>query len=339
MSLHASDLRKNQVGVIVMALLAVALAAAFNLQKFPGFRGETYYAEFADASGLHVGGRVEIAGVRVGRVNDIKIDGTKVRVAFDVKDGHRLGSDTTASINVLNLLGEKFLDIVPHGSDRLPEDSTIPLSRTTAGYDIVGTLNQLTETTEEIDTKQAEEALRTVSDALDTASPEIKGSFEGVARLSRTIASNDQDLERLLEHATSVAETVEERKGDLVSLMRKSDEVFSELIRRRDDIHRLLVTARSLANQLAGLAKDNEKQIGPALRELRTAVDFLNTREKEIQETVKNYAPYSKILINLIGTGPWFDAYVPNLAGLASGEFKFGFRPGMDSGRPGSGGN
>jgi phospholipid/cholesterol/gamma-HCH transport system substrate-binding protein len=29
----------------------------------------------------------------------------------------------------------------------------------------------------------------------------------------------------------------------------------------------------------------------------------------------------------VIGTGPWFDAYVPNLVGLASGEFQPGARP------------
>src|SRR3954467_14897423 len=114
MSSHTSDQQRTRVGLIVIALLAVAMAAAFNLQKFPGFRGTTYHAEFSDASGLHVGGRVEIAGVRVGRVDKIRIDGTKILVDFNVKGGHRLGSDTTAAINVLNLLGEKFIDVVPH---------------------------------------------------------------------------------------------------------------------------------------------------------------------------------------------------------------------------------
>lgn len=330
MSLHASDQQRTRVGFIVLALLAVALSAAFNLQKFPGFRGTTYHAEFADASGLHVGGRVEIAGIRVGRVDAIRIAGTKIVVDFDVKGDHRIGSDSTASINVLNLLGEKYLDIVPRGSDRLAAGSTIPLSRTTSGYDIVSTLSQLTDTTDKLDTDQAAEALTTVSDALDEASPEIRGSFEGVARLSQTIADNDQDLEALLDHAASVAETVDDHRGDLIHLINRSDQVFRELIKRRGDIHRLLVAARDLAKQLTGLVKDNEKQIGPALTELRTAVDFLNDRDVQIGQTIKYYAPYASILINIIGTGPWFDAYVPNIVGTATGEFKMGRRPGLD---------
>jgi phospholipid/cholesterol/gamma-HCH transport system substrate-binding protein len=34
------------------------------------------------------------------------------------------------------------------------------------------------------------------------------------------------------------------------------------------------------------------------------------------------YGPYADILGNIIGTGPWFDAYVVNLAGFATGEFQ-----------------
>lgn len=330
MSLHATDQRKAFVGIIVLAALCVALAAAFNLQKFPGFRGQTYHAEFADASGLHVGGRVEIAGIRVGRVSAIRIDGTKIVADFDLKGNHRLGSDTTASINVLNLLGEKFVNLVPRGSDRLPAGSTIPLSRTTAGYDIVSTLSQLSDTTEELHTDKVADALTTMGSTLETASPEIRGSFEGVARLSATIAANDQDLEKLLQHAKSVTDVVDDRKDDLVSLMQQSDEVFRELLKRRDDIHRLLLTARSLAEQLEGLAKDNEKQIGPALKDLRVAVKFLNVRDKQISDTVRYYGPYASNLINIIGTGPWFDAYVPNLIPVPGTEFQMGHRPGMN---------
>lgn len=329
MALAASDAKKTQVGLIVMALMAVGLAAAFNLQKFPGFRGTTYHAEFTDASGLHVGGRVEIAGVKVGRVSAIRIDGTKIVVDFEVKGNHRLGTSSTASINVLNLLGEKYIDVVSHGSDRMAPGDTIKLARTQAGYDIVSTLSQLTATTEQLDTDTAAKALESLTETMDSASPEIRNSFQGVVRLSQTIANNDQDLEKLLTHATSVTKTVNERKADLVSLMQNSDKVFKELIRRRDDIHTLLVAAAQLADELTGLAKDNRKQLEPTLRELRTTLKFFNEREKLIQDIIKFYGPYAFILINIIGTGPWFDAYVPNLAGPFTGEFTPGFRPGL----------
>ena len=50
-------------------------------------------------------------------------------------------------------------------------------------------------------------------------------------------------------------------------------------------------------------------------------LDLLITKEKELKATLAAYGPYADILGDVIGTGPWFDAYVVNLAGLATGEF------------------
>lgn len=332
MSTH-SDKRRLRAGLVTMAALLVLLTLAFNLQKLPGMKGTTFHAQFTDASGLKVGDRVEVAGIRVGRVDAITIDGARIDVSFDVKDA-KLGKDTQASIEVLNLLGEKYLDLEPGATATntgyLAAGATIPLTRTTAGYDIVGTLDELTDTTEKIDTDQLGTALNTVAGAVDQAAPEVRSSFDGLARLSQTIASRDDDIDQLLQHAHHVVDLINQRKGDLVGLMKQGNVIFQELIQRRQDIHSLLTNATSLADQLSGLAKDNQKQLGPALDELDKAIGFLNDRKQELSDTIKYYGPYASILINIIGTGPWFDAYVPNFASLATGEFVPGHRKGLN---------
>lgn len=328
MAAHSSR-QLRRVGVTTGLLLVVVALVALNLQKLPGMRGTTYHAEFSDTSGLHVGARVEVAGIRVGRVDKIGIDGAKVLVDFDV-DGHKLGNGTTASIDVLNLLGEKFLNLSPQGSGEIPQGGTIPLARTAASYDIVSTLSQLTHTTEDIDTTQLASSLTLLGDTLQQSTPEIRSSFEGIARLSTTIASKNDDLADLLTNSKRVVDLINDHSGELVGLMSQGSQIFTTLIQRRDDIHRLLVTATSLADQLRGLVKDNEKTIGPALAELDKAITFLNERKQQLSDTVKYYGPYASILTNIIGSGPWFDAYVPNLAGLATGEFVPGRRPGME---------
>ena len=341
---HYDERTLKRAGVATAVTLCVALVLAFNLQKLPGMRGTTYHALFTDASGLHVGDRVEIAGIRVGRVDAITItrnaSTASVDVAFDVKDA-RLGKDTQASIEVLNLLGEKYLRLEPGATDAaagsggsggsyLAAGATIPLDRTTAGYDIVGTLDQLTETTGKIDTAQLGTALNTVAATVNQAAPQVRGSFDGLARLSQTIASRDADISQLLQHAHHVVDLIDQRKGDLVGLMKQGDEIFAELIQRRADIHALLVNATRLADQLRGLAQDNQKQLGPALDELDKAIGFLNARKQQISDTIKYYGPYASILVNIIGTGPWFDAYVPNFASLGTGEFVPGRRKGLN---------
>ncbi len=98
--------------------------------------------------------------------------------------------------------------------------------------------------------------------------------------------------------------------------MKQGELVFQELITRREAIHSLLVNTRRLAVELRGLATDNQAQIGDALKQLHTALSFLRAREKQIDQTLTNLGPYASILINIIGTGPWFDAFVPNFASI-----------------------
>jgi phospholipid/cholesterol/gamma-HCH transport system substrate-binding protein len=315
-----SDHAILRLGTVCLLVLLVVMAAAFNLQKFPGFRGTGYHAEFKDASGLHEGNMVQIAGVRVGRINDVRITGGHVTIDFDVH-GAEFGPDSRASVEVLNLLGEKYLEIRPEGSGTMAGGGTIPVSHTIVGYDIVGTLGELTDRTEKIDVGQLSKALTSLGDTLDAAAPEVRSSFRGLSRISRTIASRDEGMEQLLHRADRVTRLLNDRKGDLVTLMKQGDLVFRELIARRDAIHELLVNARRLGVQLRGVARDNQAQIGPALAELHTAVTFLQARRDQLQKTIHNLGPYASILINIVGTGPWFDAYVPNFGGLATGEF------------------
>lgn len=318
------DARVLRLGVITLVLMTVVSAATFNLGKFPGFRGTTYYAEFSDASGIHKGNIVQVGGIRVGRVSDVTLAGDRVKVKFELDGDVEFGKESKASIEVLNLLGEKFLDLQPAGEGQLAEDGTIPLERTEAAYDIVGVFSDLTTTTEEIDTEQLATALDTVADTLNASAPEIQGAFDGIARLSRSVASRDAEVQALFESTQDVSKVLADRSEDIVELMKNSDLVFKELRKRKAAVHDLLVNARTLGRELRGLVKDNEEQIAPALAEVDGLLSFLVGKEKKIKETLEALGPYVSILSNIIGTGPWFDAYASNLLALPTGEFKPG---------------
>ena len=320
------DARVLRLGLITLVLMALVSAATFNLGKFPGFRGTTYYAEFSDASGIHKGNIVQVGGIRVGRVTKVTLAGDRVKVAFEIKGDVDFGAESHASIEVLNLLGEKYLDLQPAGKGQLADGGTIPVERTKAAYDIVGVFGDLTTTTEEIDTEQLSKALDTVADTLDVSAPEIKASFDGISRLSRSVAQRDAEIQTLFESSKQVSKVLADRSDDIVALMKSSDLVFQELTKRKAAVHDLLVNARSLAVELRGVVKDNEAQIAPALKEVDGLVSFLVSKKQKIKETLAALGPYVSILSNIIGTGPWFDAYAANLLALPTGEFVPGFQ-------------
>ena len=317
---NRSDFKVMQMGAISLVVLLVVLAASFNLQRLPGFRGTVYHAELTDASGLRTGSTVMVAGVRVGRVSKLHIGPQKVVADFDVKDA-TLGKSTRASVEVQSLLGEKYLNVMSDGSGELKAGATIPLSRTDVTFDIVGTLGTLTTQTEETDKETLTTALNSLAEVVDSAAPEVQSSFEGLSRLSTTISTRDAEIEQLLDRSRNVTALLSNRRSDLVVLFQRADEVFQELERRKEVIHTLLVNAEQLTREMEGLVEDNQKQLRPTLDKMRNVLTFLHAREDQIETLVRNYGPYVNILGNVLGTGPWFDAIVPNITGIFTGEF------------------
>ena len=319
-----SDAQILRLGTITLVVMALIMAAAFNLSKFPGFSGTTYQAWFAEGSGLRAGNMVQVGGIRSGRVQGLELVDDRVLVTFEVDNDVEFGTESRASVEVLNLLGEKYLQLDPAGPGQQSEDEPIPLERTDSAYDIVGVFGDLTTTTEEIDTDQLVEALDVLAGTVDEAAPELEASMQGIADLSRAVASRDTEIRSLLSSAKDVSTLLADRSEDVVTLMERSDLVFAEVRRRKEAIHRLLVGARGLADQLRGVAEDNQRQIAPALREVEDLLDFLTSKEKELKATMAALGPYVSILGNIIGTGPWFDAYVVNLLAIPTGEFQPG---------------
>jgi len=128
------------------------------------------------------------------------------------------------------------------------------------------------------------------------------------------------DFERELKYLHKLHEVLDKRVQDTAA----PDLVFQEVERRKEAIHRLLVNARILADELRGLARDNQTEIGPALQQVDDLLDMLIHKEGQLKATLHAVGPYSAILGNIIGTGPWFDAYVFNLATIPTGEFQPG---------------
>lgn len=81
--------------------------------------GYSVYADFTNASALDPGAPVEIAGVQVGQVTGVQLDGTRARVTIKLDDQVQLQEDAIASIQTRGLLGERYMLITPGGSDRI----------------------------------------------------------------------------------------------------------------------------------------------------------------------------------------------------------------------------
>ena len=100
-------------GVLSLAYISVKLARMEVL----GNDGYLLTAVFPTIGGLKNGALVEIAGVEIGRVKQITLDNYKAKVVLSIHGDVELQDDAIARIKTKGLLGEKFVDIMPGGSD------------------------------------------------------------------------------------------------------------------------------------------------------------------------------------------------------------------------------
>lgn len=299
-------------GIVVIAVLVIGVFRVDAL-PFGSSRTTTYRAEFSDAGGLKPGDPVEISGIKVGTVRDIEVSSTHVLISFGVRHDIRLGGGSHAAVKVGSLLGAKYLEVEPSGTGRMDDGATIPLARTTPAYDIVEAFSQLTETAEEIDKNKVAQALDTITNTFRDSPAQIRGAMSGLADLSATIADRDSEVKDLLRHARVTTAVLAQRRGDIGDLLVSSRRLLAELDGRRAAIHRLLVTTTALADQLDGLVSDNQATLTPALNQLHGVVAMLQARQDQLRMTVKNMEIFTRVFTNTVGSGPWFDAIIPNL--------------------------
>jgi phospholipid/cholesterol/gamma-HCH transport system substrate-binding protein len=259
---------------------------------------------------------VRIAGVRVGKVDSIKLDGNKVHVGFRVDTDSEFGKDTHAAIRVKTLLGAMYLALEPAGEGQLSTDKTIPVENTSSPFDVVDAFSGLAQTSEDIDTDQLAKSLTTLADLTRNTPEEFRGALKGVSALSETIASRDTQINSLLTNLDRVSTVLDARDDDIVSLMRDSDTLFQALVARRDAIHNLLVSTASLSEELTALVTQSRADLKPALNHLESVVAVLNKNEDNIDNSLRLMAPFYRVFANTLGTGPWFDTYIMNLPPL-----------------------
>jgi phospholipid/cholesterol/gamma-HCH transport system substrate-binding protein len=132
--------------------------------------------------------------------------------------------------------------------------------------------------------------------------------------LSQTIASRDDALRRLLAGGNSLSGVLAERSGQITTLIGDGNLLLDELYRRRDAIHVLLANTTMVVTQLRGVVNDNQAQIGPALAELEKTLDLLNSNDRNIAAAIHGVGRYARTLGEAVGSGPFFYAYIANLA-------------------------
>ena len=109
------------VGVFVLAGLVCLGYLAIRLGKIElfGTQGYVVFADFVSVAGIKLGDPIEIAGVRIGKVEGISLADDRARLTLRVSEGVKLQDDVIASVRARGLIGDKFVLVSPGASDKI----------------------------------------------------------------------------------------------------------------------------------------------------------------------------------------------------------------------------
>ncbi|MGZ4514438.1 MAG: MCE family protein [Mycobacterium sp.] len=299
-------------GVMGVAIVTCVTVAAFQYDKLPFIKNtKDYSAYFSEAGGIKPGSTVRVSGMGVGRVSDVRLDGTKVRVGFTVRNNIELGDRTEAAIKTETILGSKMLELTSRGDGKLT--GTIPLSRTHSPYDLPDALGDLTTEISGLDTAQLSSALTTLANTFKETPPELRPALQGVARFSDTLNNRDAQLRSLLGNANVVSGVLGRRSQQIAGLVADSNALLAALLDERDSLQALMNNLTAVSHQISGLVNDNRTQLKPALDKLNGVLEILDNRKEDLQRTLPKFKRYAMSFGEVLGSGPFFKAYVANL--------------------------
>jgi len=104
-------------GILCLGYISIKLGK----MEILGSEGYAVEAVFANSGGLKTGSSVVIAGVDVGRVTAISLDDYQAKVVLNLPRDVKIQEDAIASIKTKGLIGEKYVEITPGGSEEIIE--------------------------------------------------------------------------------------------------------------------------------------------------------------------------------------------------------------------------
>lgn len=275
--------REARVGIFVLLGLVILTYFTFRVSKW-GLIAEKGYrltVDFESAAGLEPKSDVKMAGVPIGKVEEIQLVGTRARLVLRIRPEYRIPVDSVATIQTQGILGEKYVELLP-GRDT---QRTLP-----AGGQIANTL--------------APTNLDALVRKLDTIGDDVK---RFTAAISQTFGSEEGkkalgDILRDVRDTTAALRTVvtgnEERFNRILANVDRLSADLSEISSAnkedvRASIENLRAFSATLKEQGPGLIAKLEKMsegvtdvVGENRENLKESIENLKTASAKLDNTL-----------------------------------------------------
>jgi phospholipid/cholesterol/gamma-HCH transport system substrate-binding protein len=264
-----------RVGILFLLLAVGAYLVWKNLGDSDASGGQQFFVRMRDASGLPVGSKVVVAGLKKGTVTKLEVDGRYAKIHFNISVDIPVWSSAVAYKKASSLLGENYIEIDPGEEVRQAPDGTA-VKFTRLGIACPDYTNP--------DDKKRE-VCRKIPTAVEAVTPDmliqrIEASTQNVDKVLESVRDLSEDVRRIVNGPMArVANRID-------GLVQQEADTVKSIIERAD---RTLAAVESLTGDIKEITKNANPKIDKMLDDLQAASAeakvLVQTAKQELQQT------------------------------------------------------
>ncbi len=257
--------------VAVLGLVVLWMRSRIPDQKLRG--GFTTYARFRDGSHLAVGSPVVIAGVRIGDITGLSIEGRFARVDMNLQNNIQIPVDAFVTRRADSLFGDSYIEVIFSGQEDGAAPARLlasgePITHVIEGASTDAVLRGVERTMPRIET-----ALETMHEVVARGRKAVNGDVvEGMLGADGWLASGR--IESPLSKTRGAIERIDKLTTAGASALA---DLAPETIRQIDRLDRAVATARTGIHDARG-------QLITALQDARAGLEGANPQIEEAAE-------------------------------------------------------
>jgi phospholipid/cholesterol/gamma-HCH transport system substrate-binding protein len=265
----AGSMRETWNAARVGLMVVLGLIVTFAVYRYVDEQSSTdsgygVYAYFDDVQGLVAKSRVLVAGIPVGYISSIRLEGTRARVDLRIEEGLTLYEDARVTMRSLSLLGMVTVNDIAQSVKKITAQMERAFGTEEAGDRMQSALRNLSD------------ALENIKQVTDEAGPRIVHIMENVELatddLSEIIHKRKGDIDRGVAEVDDTIASIHRAAEQLNAVLEDVKEVTGRTARGEGTIGRL-TQDEALIDEVEGVAEGLNNFVG-GLNRLRTIVEL-----------------------------------------------------------------